>query len=341
MPKAVVALSDARPLWRMPDWARERISSGFPRDWQVVFDPAPVDGSFDGWHDVSATALAAVSDADVFIGFGVPEKVIRTGRQLRWVHTGSAGVRGSLTPALCSSSVTLTNSAGVHAPPMAESVIGMMLYFARGFDLALRAQRASAWRREQFFAAASPMHELADGTVGIVGYGGIGREVARRARSLGSRVMAVKRRPSKGEPGIDVMIGRSGLRDVLAAADYLVVALPETAETLGMIDRAAIGAMRPDAVFINVGRGRVVDEAALVEALAAGRLRGAGLDVFATEPLPADSPLWRLPNVLLTPHVSSFTRSFWRRETELIRENAERLVANRPLLNVVDKEAGY
>lgn len=341
MADVVVDLLDRRPMWRPPDWALERITTSFPdRDVHVLDEAA--DGTGDGRKQPSAELLAAVRAAAVYIGYGVPGAVLEAGPALRWVHTGAAGVKGSLTATMrARDDVVFTNSAGVHAPPMAESVLGMILYFARGFDLALDAQRQAEWRKAPFETADCPVREVQGSTVGIVGYGGVGREVARRVRALGARVLALKRRTGRPEPDVELLYGRDGLRTLLAASDYVVLSLPETDETRRIIDAAALEHIRPGAVLVNVGRGAIVDEPALVEALRAGRLRGAGLDVFEREPLPPESPLWALPNVLITPHVSATSPAFWRRETELIRENAERLAAGRPLLNVVDKRAGY
>ena len=202
------------------------------------------------------------------------------------------------------------------------------------------------------------MLELSAMTVGIVGFGGIGREVARRVASLGARVIAVKRSPARpGEANlepvsgggvlgsrIEMVWGESGLDAVYRECDAIVVAAPDTPETRGMIDEEAFSRMKPGAIVVNVARGRLVDEQAMIEALTEGRIRGAGLDVFTNEPLPSDSPLWPLPNVIITPHVSAVTRGFWARETELILRNLERYLLDRPIEeweNVVDKKAGY
>jgi phosphoglycerate dehydrogenase-like enzyme len=254
--------------------------------------------------------------------------------------------------------VVFTNSAGIHAAPMAETVLAMILYFGRGLDFAVEGQRRAEWWQEPYFEVASPIVELADATVGILGFGGIGKEVARRVAALGARVVALKRKPPSPAdaalepvsggvslaPRIEVLHGAAGLDRMLGESDILVVTAPETAETRGLMDRDALRRMRQGALLVNVARGRIVDEAALVDALAAGRLRGAGLDVLPREPLPPEHPLWKLPNVLLTPLVSGVTRGFWRRETDLILRNLQRHLAGAPVdewENVVDKLAGY
>jgi phosphoglycerate dehydrogenase-like enzyme len=299
--------------------------------------------------------LAAVEDAGAYLGYGIPEEVLRRGARLRWVHSGSAGVGSSLTPELQRrGDVVFTNSAGVHAEPMAETVVGMILYFARGLDMAIEGQRRGEWVQERFYGLDNPMFELASATVGIVGFGGIGRAIGRRVAALGARVVGVVRRQRARTReeltavGSDAVIGvaelahgEEGLRRALESSDVVVIAAPDTPGTRDMIDRDAIGRLRPGALVINVSRGKLVDEDALVEALVQGRLRGAGLDVFRKEPLPAGHPLWTAPNVLLTPHVSSITRSFWHRESDLIVANVAALAGGRPLRNVVDRAAGY
>jgi phosphoglycerate dehydrogenase-like enzyme len=259
--------------------------------------------------------------------------------RLRWAHSAAAGVGGSLHPAMLASDVVLTNSAGIHAPPIAETVIAMALYFARGLDFAVHAQARREWFKPPFEAADTPVRELAGLTLGVLGLGGIGVEVARRAGALGMRVLATRRTPAPA--GVELLSGEDALERLLEQSDFLVIAVPETPATRGLIGRAQLERLPPGAVLINVARGGVLDEDALVELLRAGRLRGAALDVFHHEPLPADSPLWTLPNVLVTPHVSATSTRFWRRETDLILSNLRRYLAGEPLLNRVDKAAGY
>ncbi len=175
-----------------------------------------------------------------------------------------------------------------------------------------------------------------------MGYGGIGREVGKRARGLGMRVWALRRHPAaEPAPEVERRLGPDGLGELLAAADYVVIAVPQTRETDGLIGARELAMMGRDAVLINVSRGGIVDEEALVAVLRAGAIRGAGLDVFRQEPLPESSALWDLDNVCLTPHVAGVSPRFWERETELILENTRRYLAGEPLLNVVNKQAGY
>jgi phosphoglycerate dehydrogenase-like enzyme len=216
-----------------------------------------------------------------------------------------------------------------------------MLHFARGLDVAVRAQAERRWDKAPFDDVESPIRELNEATAGIVGLGGIGRAVAHRAAALGMTVVASRRGGGDGPDGVEVLHGEGALHQLLPRADYLVITVPLTAETEGLIGARELAMLPDGAVVINVARGAVLDEEALIHALRSGRLRGAGLDVFAREPLPDDSPLWTLPNVLVTPHVSGASHRFWRRQTELIVQNIRRYAAGQPLRNTVDKKAGY
>ncbi|MGH7475760.1 MAG: D-2-hydroxyacid dehydrogenase [Longimicrobiales bacterium] len=340
MRRVVIEMNDVRPIWRMPAAVRDAIGDAFPEGWAITWIDEPADARGDGGGG-SAQALALVADAEIYFGFGVSDAIVAAGKELRWVHTGTAGVRGSLSPELRARDVILTNSAGIHAPAMAETVLAMMLHFARGLDWAVRAQRERRWWKEPFDALDSPVRELAASTVGVLGYGGIGKAVAQRSLAFGARVVALRRSAGRGEKGVEIVRGRAGLERLLDESDFVVIALPDTESTTGIVDAAAIARMRKDAVLINVARGAIVDEAALLDVLRGGRIRAAALDVFATEPLPFGSPLWELPNVLITPHVSAYTHRYWQRELELIRDNVEHYLNGRPLRNVVDKQAGY
>jgi phosphoglycerate dehydrogenase-like enzyme len=280
---------------------------------------------------ISSDATQAAQDSEIYIGAGVPKEILAAGgTSLRWAHTTAAGVSSFLYPEMIASPVILTNAAGVHAEPMAESVLAMMLYFARGFDYAVAAQRRAAWDQQPFIGSDSYIHELTGTTVAILGLGGIGRAVQRRASALGMRVVGLISKSTDAE-----------LHDALRTCDYLVICVPDTERTRGLIGKRELGLMKRSSVLINVARGSVVDEDALAEALAGNRVRGAGLDVFRKEPLPSDSPLWALPNVLVTPHVSAVTRRYWDRQLDLILDNITRYLQGEPLRNVVDKQQGY
>ncbi len=344
MADVVLDLNDLRPFWARPDWVVDEIRAALPPGWTLAVLDTPTEGTGDGTTRAHPAALEAVRDARVYMGFGIAEEVLQAGPALGWVHTGSAGVRSSISPTLRRRELVFTNSAGIHAEPMADHVLGMILYFTRGFDFAVRNQARARWDTDPFYAATSPVRELSTLTVGIIGLGGIGRAVAERCRCLRARVIGLRRTARAGGPeGVEVEVGEPGLQRLLAESDVVVVTAPETPETRGMIDQEAFERMKEGALFINVARGNLVVEEALVAALASGRLRGAGLDVTSPEPLPAASPLWRLDNVLITPHVSPVTDRFWRRETDLILENLECFATGRieAMRNRVDLDAGY
>ena len=342
MATLVIDLQDRRPIWALPDWARKQILAAVPPDWSVLFMETPADGSGDGVQRAPPELLEAVADARVYMGYGIPAKVLETAPRLEWVHSGAAGVGSSLGPAMLARDVLFTNSAGMHAAPISETVLAMIFYFARALDVAVRAQREGRWSAPAYWAADAPLSEVGGATVGIIGYGGIGREIARKSAALGSTVLAVRRTGGAAEEGgIEVVSGPRGLERVLEESDYVVLTAPETSETRGMMTRARLFAMRPGSVLINVARGRLIDEEAMLDALDSGPLRGAGLDVFSKEPLPAGHPFYSHPKVLMTPHVSATTRRFWERETELITDNIGRFLRGEPLRNLVDKKAGY
>lgn len=343
MRRAVFNMHDERPLWQPPASLLDRLRRVLGDGWEVIDVAAPVSGRGDG-GGLSDEAVRAIHGAEIYFGLGLPRDLLRAGleppRRLRWIHTGAAGVASLLHPELVSSDIVLTNSAGIHAPPIAETAIGMMLHFARGLDHAIHAQQRAEWVTEPFERTDSGIRELAGATLGIVGYGGIGREVARRARGLGMRVAAVRRTPAEGDIA-EMITGDDALERLLEMSDVIVISVPSTPQTRGMIGAPELKRMRRGAILINVARGDVIDEAALLDALQRGHLRGAALDVFTVEPLPPESPLWSRSNVLITPHVSATSPRYWEREGDLILDNARRYVAGAELTNVVDTAAGY
>jgi phosphoglycerate dehydrogenase-like enzyme len=286
-------------------------------------------------------ALATrAKDADVILNCGAPLEVFGTvfcvAPNVKWVHSASAGVANSLSPELVASAVPLTNGRDVLSSPLAEFAILGALYFDKMVEDMRRQQDEHRW-------VIMEPDLLEEKTVGIVGYGSIGRAVAQRARAFGMSVWAFVRRPElvADDELVERAFGPDGLRDMLAGSDFVVSCLPLTPATKGMLCEAEIAAMKPSAIFVNVGRGAVVDEAALASALADRRIRGAALDVFATEPLPADSPLWALDNVFLSPHSAGRTRGWLDRQMMKFVENFGHYAAGEPLINMVDKQAGY
>jgi phosphoglycerate dehydrogenase-like enzyme len=303
-----------------------------------ALSPAPEGVVFVVGDTVEHFAKAPRPDAILLCWFGrrVLEPVFALARGVRWLHSRSAGVERSVFPALAESDVVMTNGRGVFSVALAEFVIGSVLYFARGFPRLLLNQARAKW--EEF-----DPEPVAGRTMGIVGYGDIGRVTAVRARALDMRILALRRRPqaSKGDPLVDEVLPGDALPELMSRSDYVVVALPLTPDTKGLVSAAAIARLKPSAVFINVGRGPVIDESALVEALAARRIKGAALDVFDQEPLPPDHPFWRMDNLLLSPHSADHTPGWIDDAMRAFLANLERFRRGEPLLNVVDKARGY
>jgi len=197
------------------------------------------------------------------------------------------------------------------------------------------------WSQDKLWHERPRPREVADATVAVVGMGGIGREFTTRAKALGMKVLAVRENPGKGSDGADAVYSPAEIDDVLPQADYVLLCTPVTPATTGLINAARLSKMKPDAYLINVGRGPLIDESALVQALREKRIAGAALDVFNEEPLPVDSPFWSLENLLITPHTAAVTERLWERHYRLIAENMKRFLAGDPLLNLVDTKRGY
>ena len=253
---------------------------------------------------------------------------------LRWVHVAGAGVDRLLFPELASSDVVVTNSRGVFEQPMADYVLALVLCFAKDLHTTLRLQRRHRWQHRE-------TERLPGSRALVVGTGPIGRAIGRRLASAGLTVSGIGRTGRSGDPDLHDIQPFGQLHAALGEADYVVLAAPLTAQTDGMIDAAALARMKPSARLINVGRGALVVEPDLIEALASGRIAGAALDVFADEPLPQSSPLWDMPNVIVSPHMSGDAAG-WREElVEVFTSNLHRYRDGAPLLNVVDKHRGY
>jgi phosphoglycerate dehydrogenase-like enzyme len=264
------------------------------------------------------------------------QEVWKMAPRVKWVHSRAAGLDGLLFPELVESPVPLTNGRGVFSQSLGEFVIGSALFFAKDFRRMMRNQAAGVW-------APFDVEEIRGQTMGIVGYGDIGRACAQRAHAMGMKVLALRRRPelSDGDGFITQVYALDRLLDMIPECDYVVAAAPLTPSTRALIGEAAINAMKKTAVLMNVGRGPVVEEKALLSALQSGRIRGAALDVFENEPLADGHPFYKLENLLLSPHCADHTVDWLEQAMQFFIEQFGRFAAGQPLLNVVDKKAGY
>jgi phosphoglycerate dehydrogenase-like enzyme len=261
---------------------------------------------------------------------------VTSAQKLQWIHSMMAGLEKKLIPEVRESSAPLTNARGVYKESLGEFVITCCLYFAKDLRRMVEQQRAGLW---QPFT----VEEIAGKTMGIIGYGEIGRASARRAQALGMRVIGVRRHPerSEGDPYVERTVSFAHRKDVIAESDYVVIAAPNTAETRNLVGGEELAAMKESAVLINVGRGLVVDEQTLIDMLAAKRIRGAGLDVFQEEPLPAGSPFYSLENVLLSPHCADNTPEWLHDSMRFFLKNYQLFRSGQTLENVVNKDLGY
>ncbi len=279
----------------------------------------------------------ALADAEIIAGW-VTREAICNAPNLRWAQHWAAGV-DSLTrdPDIQMKDFVLTNGSGVHGIPIREHILAFLLTFARGFHHQIRAQQRRAWRplaREEIF-------ELAGKTLLLIGVGAIGEAVAQVADALGMYVLGARRDPSQTVTGIAKMFGPAQLLEALPQADFVVLTVPMTEETCNMIGERELRAMQTHAYLINIGRGGTIDEAALARALREGWIAGAGLDVFETEPLPDDSPLWDMDNIIITAHYAGNTPQYAQRAMDIFLDNLRRYQNGKPLRNVVDKALGY
>ena len=285
--------------------------------------------------DSDAEALDLIGDADAYYGRMTPA-LLAAGKKLRWIQATSAGLDGYYFPELRDSDVTVTNLRGIYSDVIAEHVFALLLSMARGIPAYFRSQQEGRWESKDV-----PVIHVAGTTLGVLGLGGIGLAVAERGHAFGMRVLALDPAP-KGRPDyVEHVYGVHELHEMMGEVDFFVICAPHTGETDRMIDAAALKAMKSSAIFINIGRGKVVDLAALTRALGNGEIAGAGLDVFEEEPLPEGHPLWAMENVMITPHVAAISDRIEDRRIGLILDNIQRFRDGEPLLNVVDNKRGY
>jgi phosphoglycerate dehydrogenase-like enzyme len=280
-------------------------------------------------------------DTDIFVGYSLRAEQLKAGKKLKWIHSTAAGVAQLMYPELRDSGITVTNPSGIFSVPMAEHTMGLLLALARNFPDSGRAQDRARWAQQEIWDKPQHLSELNGKVLLIAGYGSIGREVAKRAKAFDMKVWGVTRSGEGDRTHAEKIFAASQLAEVLPGADYVLICAPETAETKQLIGAAEIARMKRGARLINVGRGSLLEEAALVQALESGALGGAALDVVQTEPLPPESPLWKAPNLFITPHTSGVSDRLWDRQAAILIELLERWFDGRELFNRVDFARGY
>ena len=280
-------------------------------------------------------------DTDIFVGYSLRAKQLKDARKLKWLHSTAAGVAQLMYPELRDAGILVTNPSGVFSVPMAEHTMGLILALARNFPDAVRQQDKANWSQQELWDKPQHLAEVNGQVLLIVGYGSIGRELAKRAKAFEMRVWGVTRSGEGDGDHAERILPASRLHEGLPEADYVVICAPETTETKHLIGVAEFAKMKPGARLINVGRGSLLNEAALICALRTGALGGAAIDVAETEPLPGDSPLWKAPNLFITPHTSALSDRLWVRQAALLAELLERWFDGGEMFNRVDLERGY
>ena len=325
----VVYLPHRIPMWRLPSASSELIRKK-ARPVFTVHAPAS-----------EREFLKVLPEAEVLFAWGLARRHVDKAGALRWLHTPLAGVDRVLNPELMRTEVRVTSSRGVNAVAVAEHTFAMLLALTRGIADAVRSQEDKRWTMNELDARVPPLEELDGKLVGILGLGAIGRELAIRCRAFGMQVWGVVRRPREKPDYVDRLFVAGREDNVIRRADVLVLALPRTAATDGYIGERRLGRMKSSAILINIGRGSLVQESALVRALREGWIAGAGLDVFATEPLPRTSPLWSMPRVVVSPHIGGAHPDYMSRSAALFIDNLGRYLRGKRLANEIDRESGY
>ena len=322
----VVGVISPAPAWVMPRRFVDQLRRDFP---QHTF--------LDAWDRDTLRRL--LPEADVAFTPFVDRDVFASASRLRWVQSPAVGVGSLMFPELLASPVVITSARGIRARSIAEHVLGVTIALARAMPAALRAQTAHRWAQEELETEA---RTLQGQRMGIVGLGAIGLELVKIAAPFGFRISAIRRRAGEPPPdGVEAVWTPDRLPDLLSQSDVVVLAAPHTPETKRLIGRAQLDRMKRGALLVNIARGKLVDDEAVIDALRDGRLGGAALDVFSQEPLDPSSPYWDLPNVIITPHTSGAMQDYWTPLVALFSDNLRRFEKGEPLLNVVDKVAGY
>ena len=326
--KLIICVWHRFSLWNPPPEMAARIRKRWP-EIRVVHLP-----NYDGLDP-------ELPDTDIFVGFSLRPEQFGHARKLKWLHSTAAGVGQLMYLELRRSGIEVTNASGVHTIPMAEHILGMLVAMARRFPDCFRYQQQARWGQQELWDSLVRPRELHEQTLLLIGFGAVGRAVAKIVRPLGMRVWAVTRSGEGERELAEKIVPAARLHEVLPGADFVILAAPETPETRGMIGAPELACMKASAYFINVSRGALVDEPALIAALERRAIAGAALDVASQEPLPPDSPLWKLENAFITPHMSAVSDQLWTRQTDLLIANLERWFSGSELLNRVDLERGY
>jgi phosphoglycerate dehydrogenase-like enzyme len=326
--KLLICVKNPFPLWNPPQNAAQRLLARFP-ELHVVHLP-----------DFSRLE-PQLADTHIFMGHTLGASLLALAPKLRWIHAVSAGVRQFMYPELRERKVVVTNATTVHCIPIAQHIVGMLVALARRFPDSLRYQQQGCWAQSELWNGPVKPRELRGQVLLFIGFGAIGRETARLLKPLDMRIWALTHSGRSLSGLAERVLPTSGLDQALPEADFVVIAAPDTPQTRNMMGARELAMMKHSAYLINVARGSLIDEPALIAALQEHRIAGAALDVTAKEPLPPESPLWKLDNVFLTPHVSGATENTWQREEDLVAENLKRWFAGEELLNRVDLARGY
>lgn len=339
----VADLAATSKNWALTPEGERQLLAECPEGWRVHIVRSATSSDGDGPPRPSDEVMSAIRDAEVYYGFGIPRLLFLEAKRLRWVHSAAAGVGTSTYAEMAESDVVLTNSAGIHAIPIAEYIVAGVLYLLRGFDLVIDQQRRVEWNKTPFVKMDSVLREMDTVRALIIGVGGLGGAAAERLSALGARCTGVRRRTDLGPPpGFERVVGLDQLDTELPHHDVIVLAAPQTGETAGLMTAERLDLLPREAIVVNVARGALLDETALAARIADGRIRGAVLDVFRAEPLDPASPLWAFRQVVVSPHISPVSPGrFWPRQLALFFDNWRRYSRGLPLRNVVDKRAGY
>ena len=328
--KLLIALYHPFSLWTAPSWLGQRLRADFP-SLTVTQLPGP---RYEGIE-------REIADADICIAWSIRPEQFAHAQRLKWIHSPAAAVHQLMFPEMIASEVVVTNARSVHGPVVGEHALALVMALAKKLHTSARLQQQHTWGQQTILEQTPTIVELGGSEVLLIGLGSIGREFAKRARGLGMKVTAAREHADQHDESVDRVISTAQLDQGLPKSDFVVLAAPLTPTTRHIMNAARIATLRRTAYIVNVSRGPLIDDEALLAALRVGRIAGAGLDVFAEEPLPPDSPYWALPNVIITPHTAAVTPKLWERHYTLISDNLRRYLAGEPLRNVVNKRLGY